>query len=84
MSRPKPVLPESAADVPADPAGNRGKAPARPKVLKGMSMPPYELPPDFDLTVHQRLYESGDVKPITRAEIAARIKVLKQKKQQLG
>lgn len=84
MSRSKPVPPNFATNAPPAPDEHRGKAAVQPKILNGMAMPLYELPSDFDVTLHRQLYLSGDVKPITRAEIAARIKVLKQKKSQLG
>lgn len=84
MSRPKSLPPNFAAKVPAAPNERQRPASLRPKVLKGMTMPAYELPTAFDVTVHEQLRVSGNVKPITRAALAARIKALKQKKPQLG
>ena len=78
MSRPKPNPP------PLKPAQSSNKALARPKILNGMAMPPAVLPAGFDLTIHQKIHASGNVKPVTRAELAARIKLLQQNKSQIG
>lgn len=84
MSHPKPLPPNFSAKVPAAPDASQRPVSLRPKVLKGMPMPAYELPKTFDVSVHQQLRASGNVKPITRAELAARIKALKEKKPQVG
>lgn len=84
MSRPKPFPHNFSAKVPAGPDASQRPASPRPKVLKGMAMPAYDLPKTFDLTVHEQLRVSGNVRPVTRTELAARIKALKQKKPQLG
>jgi hypothetical protein len=57
---------------------------ARPAILGGGAMAKVDLPRDFDLTVHRQLRTSGNVKPVTRAELAERIELLKKKKHRLG
>ncbi len=47
-------------------------------------MPKVDLPRDFDLNLHPQLRMCADVKPVTRAEFAERIALLKKKKHQLG
>lgn len=84
MPRPKPIPRNAAADTPVKPAESSPKPLARPKILNGRAMPPSVLPKGFDLTVHQKIHASGNVKPVTRAELAARIKLLEQRKSTIG
>ncbi|HEX5342926.1 MAG TPA: hypothetical protein VFX55_10555 [Duganella sp.] len=51
----------------------------RPAILGGARMPKFELPPDFDLTLHKKILASGKVKPATAEDYAREIALLKQK-----
>jgi len=45
----------------------------RPAILGGTRMPKFELPPDFDLTLHRQILASGKVRATTQAEFAEMI-----------
>jgi len=84
MSRPKSSSQDIASNTTALKEASSAGLPARPKVLNGKAMPQFELPPDFDITIHRKLRQTGRLKPISRAELAALIETLKQKKSDLG
>ena len=50
-----------------------------PAILGGERMPPFELPPNFDLTYHKKVLASGKVRPTTSAQFAEMIAELKKK-----
>jgi hypothetical protein len=50
----------------------------RPAILGGARMTPFELPPDFDLTLHRKILASGKVRATTQAEFAEMIAKLEQ------
>ena len=51
----------------------------RPAILGGARMSKFELPPEFDLTLHRKILASGKVKPATPGDYAREIALLKQK-----
>ncbi|MTV40653.1 hypothetical protein [Duganella radicis] len=51
----------------------------RPAILGGARMTPFQLPPDFDLTLHRKILASGKVKAATPEDCAREIAILKQK-----
>jgi hypothetical protein len=53
----------------------------RPAILGGARMTPFELPPDFDPTLHKKILASGKVRATTHAEFSEMIAELKK---QLG
>jgi hypothetical protein len=53
----------------------------RPAILGGARMTPFELPSDFDLTLHRKILASGKVHATTREEFLEMIAKLEK---QLG